>query len=108
MDHMYASFYKLAEEMVEKREHPALTAAKGIGGFALGAGLGYGAAHGVDQGMKAFGHRGLPAGVIRYGAPAVAAASGLGFNYLQGRMMDRIKANMSPEVPGAVPEEPSE
>lgn len=83
------------------REHPALTALKGIGGFAVGAGLGYTGTHYVDKAIKALGGAGLPMPVLRYGAPVLGTATGLGFSLLQHKMTERMKDYWSkkPEAP---------
>lgn len=80
------------------REHPALTVAKGVGGFALGAGAGYVAAHGTDRAIRALGGDGVPTPVLRYGAPLAGAAAGMGFGLLQHRMMQRMKNNPPQEA----------
>lgn len=88
---------KIAEE--QKREHPVLTVAKGVGGLGLGAGLGYVGMHGLDKGIKALGGKGVSPGVIRYGGPAVGTAAALGYGLLQNKMLDRVKANLKQEEP---------
>lgn len=85
---------KIAEEV---REHPAKTLAKGVGGFALGAGTGYVGMHGIDQGIKALGGKGVSPNVVRIGAPLVGGGAGLGYGLLQHRMMERMKSNLQPE-----------
>jgi len=80
------------------REHPALTALKGIGGFAVGAGLGYTGAHYTDKAIKALGGDGVPLPVLRYGAPLVGAATGLGFGLLQHKMTERMKNYWAPNT----------
>lgn len=93
----------------EVREHPVFTAAKGIGSLALGAGVGYAGAHGIDQVVKRIRKdgKGIPPQVIGYAAPVLGAAAGFGANYLQHRMMQRMKYNMNPpeEVPHDVAED---
>jgi hypothetical protein len=78
------------------REHPALTLAKGVGGYALGAGAGYVGMHGLNRGIQALGGDGLPLAVMKYGPPVAASAAGLGFGLLQHRMMDRLKKSGAP------------
>lgn len=78
------------------KEHPAATLAKGIGGFALGSGLGYVGAHYTDKAIKALGGDGVPLSVLRYGPPIVGAGAGLGFALLQHKMMDRVKDYNAP------------
>lgn len=102
IDATYSGFFdeleKIAEEGASESapspliEHPAKTLAKGVGGYALGAGLGYVGAHALNQGIKALGGEGLPAPVLMYGAPVAAAAMSLGGPYLQGRINKRIDA----------------
>ena len=79
-----------------QREHPAWTAAKGIGGFALGAGAGFTGMHYADKAIKHLGGDGVPLSVLQYGAPIAGAATGLGMAYLQHRMLQQIRP---PEVP---------
>ena len=75
------------------REHPAATLAKGIGTFAVGAGLGYAGGHLADRAVRAFGGEGIPRYIVDAVGPVATGAAGLGFSYLQHKMMDRIKAN---------------
>lgn len=91
----FDEMHKIANE--EMKEHPALTAAKGVGGFALGAGAGYGATHAVDKGVRALGGKGLSPGAMAVAGPLAGAASGIGFNLLQKKMMDRMSSNMGKE-----------
>lgn len=69
---------------------------KGLGGFALGAGLGYTGAHLADRGIKRLGGDGVPLGLIHFGAPLVGAGAGLGLMYLQ----DRIATEAGHRSPG--------
>jgi hypothetical protein len=72
------------------REHPALTVAKGIGGYGLGTLGGYLAAHGADRAIRYFGGEGMPLAALKYGPPIVGGAAGIGFTMLQNKMMGRI------------------
>lgn len=94
---------KIAEEepaVTQERPHPLATAARGIGGFALGAGAGYAGTHLADKAVKALGGSGLPPSVVRYGAPVLGAGAGLGFALLQHRMLEAMKEPKGPEGPG--------
>lgn len=87
-----------------KPEHPAATFAKGIGGYALGAGLGYTGAHLADRAIRKYnGGNSIPPDYIRIGAPILGGAAGLGLGYLNHKMLnsflDHQKAKESTEVP---------
>lgn len=80
------------KEIDAKKEHPAMSALKGIGGFALGAGLGYGAGHLTNQAVKYFNNgEGIPPAALHIAAPIVGGGAGLGFMYLQHKMMDKMR-----------------
>lgn len=86
---------KIAEEKKEEQyEHPALTIAKGLGGYALGSGLGYVGMHGLDKGLKALGGKGISRNVILIGGPLVGAGGAAGFKYLQNKFVDSVKGHM--------------
>ena len=83
----------------KKKEHPALTIAKGVGGLGLGAGLGYVGMHGLDKGIQAIRGpgKGIPPAVLNYGAPLIGGAATLGYGLLQNRMLDKAKDYLQPE-----------
>lgn len=98
----FDEMHKIADEKQvteDVREHPAMTAAKGVGGFALGAGAGYVGAHGLNKAVEALRGpgKGIPPKVIRYGAPIAGATAAMGYNLLQHQMMERMKKNMQPK-----------
>lgn len=107
MDPQLSAFFdemhKIAEEPYE---HPAMTVLKGIGGFSLGAGLGYVGTHLADRALRyATGGQGLHPAFTSYIGPAAGSVAGMGFAVLQSKMMDRIKSNTSekPNVPQGPP-----
>ena len=73
------------------REHPALTIAKGVGGFALGAGLGAGGMYLANKATHALTGNNIPKSVLTVAAPIATGAAGLGLSYLQHRMLQRIQ-----------------
>jgi hypothetical protein len=93
----FDEMHEIMKEAKERREHPALTAAKGIGVLALGAGTGYVLTEGADRGIRALGGKGIPQRVKQIGAPIVGGAAGLGYGLLQHKMMGRMKHNLQPE-----------
>ena len=50
-----------------------------------------GGAHLLNQGVKAVTGNGIPPGVLQYAAPAATMALGLGFAYLQHKMLKRMQ-----------------
>jgi len=83
------------EEIEEMPPHPALTAGKTIGGVALGTGLGVGLGALANKAWKAgAGGKSLPK-AVRYGIPALGAASGLGYSALQGATVKKMKEDMA-------------
>jgi zinc transporter ZupT len=72
------------------RQHPALDVAAGLGGFALGAGIGYGGAHLANRGIQALGGEPLSPSTVGVIAPVAGLASGIGFSYLQHKIMQRL------------------
>lgn len=82
---------KIAEEV---KEHPGVTLAKGVGGAAIGGGLGYLGAHLTDKAVRSAtgGKHGIPAEVVFIGAPIIGAGAGLGAGLLQHRMVQRMAA----------------
>lgn len=99
---MPSSFFdemlKIAEE--QRAEHPALPYVKGIGGMAVGSGLGYLAAEGANRYLFK-GEMGKP-GVVRVVAPIAGGVAGLAASGLQQHMLNKARENI------AAQEEPSD
>lgn len=103
---MFHAFFdemlKIAEE--QSTEHPAMPYVKGIGGMAVGSGLGYLAAEGANRYLFK-GEMGKP-GVTSIVAPIVGGVAGLGVAGLQQHMLNKARENMAArEAAGDVSED---
>jgi hypothetical protein len=76
-----------------KPPHPALTAAKTVGGMGVGILAGYGGMKAIDAGLKHVrGGRGLPKGSpLMYAVPIATGAGGLAYAHLQQRTLDKMR-----------------
>ena len=80
------------EQPEPKPPHPALTAAKRLGAYGLGTGVGYSAMALGDAASKKF--RGRSLGVsptARVAVPLLTGAAGLGFQVAQGDAFKKIR-----------------
>ena len=79
--------------LVERKPpHPALTAAKTVGGLGVGMVAGYGGMKAVDAALKKVRGRGLPKGhAAMWAVPLVTGAGGLAYSHLQQRTLDKMR-----------------
>jgi len=79
---------EVKEAPPQKPTHPALTAAKYLGAYGLGTGLGYGAMYGLQK----LRNKPLePHGLAFHSIPALAGLGGLAFTHAQNMMFERMK-----------------
>ncbi len=75
-----------------KPPHPALTAAKMVGGLGVGTAVGYGGMEALDAVLKKTRGRGLPKGhAARWAVPLVAGAGGMAYSHLQQRTLEKMR-----------------
>ncbi len=87
-----AKWEKKAEAEESKPPHPALTAAKTVGGLGVGMLAGYGGMKAVDAGLQKVRGRGLPKGSpAMWAVPLAAGAGGLAYSHLQQRTLDKMR-----------------
>lgn len=83
---------KKAEAEEPKPPHPALTAAKTVGGLGVGMLAGYGGMKAIDAGLQKVRGRGLPKGnAAMWAVPLAAGAGGLAYSHLQQRTLDKMR-----------------
>lgn len=86
------AFEGTEESGLKKPPHPALTAAKTVGGLGVGMLAGYGGMKAVDEILKHTRGRGLPRGsALMWAVPLVTGAGGLAYNHLQQQTLEKMR-----------------